>query len=180
MLHTCAFNLNSYYETIQVLGAGSMGSVTKVKKRESVIGGSARQDYVNQIHGIEGFCFSLPIIGHMLRSCTGRDLGQRVKRDLFVTSPSSVDSERDISASSTSGRSRSFHRSPSSTISYARKELYFALKTIHLDRVTDQQLVEELQNEIDILRSMDHPNICLLYTSPSPRDRQKSRMPSSA
>jgi serine/threonine protein kinase len=37
--------------------------------------------------------------------------------------------------------------------------LYFALKTIHLDRVTDQQLVEELQNEIDILRSMDHPNI---------------------
>ena len=25
-----------------------------------------------------------------------------------------------------------------------------------------------------------HPRICLLYTSPSPRDRQKSRMPSSA
>ena len=25
-----------------------------------------------------------------------------------------------------------------------------------------------------------HSNICLLYTSPSPRDRQKSRMPSSA
>ena len=25
-----------------------------------------------------------------------------------------------------------------------------------------------------------HVNICLLYTSPSPRDRQKSRMPSSA
>ena len=26
----------------------------------------------------------------------------------------------------------------------------------------------------------DFPEICLLYTSPSPRDRQKSRMPSSA
>ena len=25
-----------------------------------------------------------------------------------------------------------------------------------------------------------HPNLCLLYTSPSPRDRQKTRMPSSA
>ena len=25
-----------------------------------------------------------------------------------------------------------------------------------------------------------HLNVCLLYTSPSPRDRQKSRMPSSA
>ena len=26
----------------------------------------------------------------------------------------------------------------------------------------------------------NHSSICLLYTSPSPRDRQKSRMPSSA
>ena len=26
----------------------------------------------------------------------------------------------------------------------------------------------------------EHPGTCLLYTSPSPRDRQKSRMPSSA
>ena len=25
-----------------------------------------------------------------------------------------------------------------------------------------------------------NPNVCLLYTSPSPRDRQKTRMPSSA
>ena len=28
--------------------------------------------------------------------------------------------------------------------------------------------------------SIQMPNGCLLYTSPSPRDRQKSRMPSSA
>ena len=28
--------------------------------------------------------------------------------------------------------------------------------------------------------SLDHPDCCLLYTSPSPRDRQKPRMPSSA
>ena len=27
---------------------------------------------------------------------------------------------------------------------------------------------------------VQHPTSCLLYTSPSPRDRQKSRMPSSA
>ena len=30
------------------------------------------------------------------------------------------------------------------------------------------------------LARRNHPNGCLLYTSPSPRDRQKSRMPSSA
>ena len=31
-----------------------------------------------------------------------------------------------------------------------------------------------------IVHNADRPAICLLYTSPSPRDRQKSRMPSSA
>ena len=35
---------------------------------------------------------------------------------------------------------------------------------------TDAQILDDLKN----------PYTCLLYTSPSPRDRQKSRMPSSA
>ena len=42
----------------------------------------------------------------------------------------------------------------------------------------------EVQKGIQLHREIDsytdnHP-VCLLYTSPSPRDRQKSRMPSSA
>ena len=37
------------------------------------------------------------------------------------------------------------------------------------------------EDEIQALIAQVAPNdICLLYTSPSPRDRQKSRMPSSA
>ena len=39
------------------------------------------------------------------------------------------------------------------------------------------------KEEVGLLQSRyrnKHPRICLLYTSPSPRDRQKSRMPSSA
>ena len=32
----------------------------------------------------------------------------------------------------------------------------------------------------DIVLEESEDHICLLYTSPSPRDRQKSRMPSSA
>ena len=32
----------------------------------------------------------------------------------------------------------------------------------------------------DLFNSFERPVDCLLYTSPSPRDRQKSRMPSSA
>ena len=38
----------------------------------------------------------------------------------------------------------------------------------------DQAIFESSLNSINLLKD------CLLYTSPSPRDRQKSRMPSSA
>ena len=37
-----------------------------------------------------------------------------------------------------------------------------------------------LQHKIQFKLYSDDANFCLLYTSPSPRDRQKSRMPSSA
>ena len=48
--------------------------------------------------------------------------------------------------------------------------------------------LEELQEQREVLAqeaaevaaSIDLSEACLLYTSPSPRDRQKSRMPSSA
>ena len=36
------------------------------------------------------------------------------------------------------------------------------------------------QEQIFMVFSGEHQNICLLYTSPSPRDQRGSRMPSSA
>ena len=36
------------------------------------------------------------------------------------------------------------------------------------------------ENIRNFFQEEDSVNVCLLYTSPSPRDRQKSRMPSSA
>ena len=38
--------------------------------------------------------------------------------------------------------------------------------------------LDQAKNKLMMIFVMSHP--CLLYTSPSPRDRQKSRMPSSA
>ena len=46
---------------------------------------------------------------------------------------------------------------------------YFVTETIHENRMSEHFAVFST-----------HLNDCLLYTSPSPRDRQKSRMPSSA
>ena len=36
----------------------------------------------------------------------------------------------------------------------------YALKSLVIDRVSDPTFIQELQNEIDILRKLDHPNIC--------------------
>ena len=54
--------------------------------------------------------------------------------------------------------------------------------------IADQSVIKELQKGgkiIFIRHSLapgngDPDNICLLYTSPSPRDKRQSRMPSSA
>ena len=45
---------------------------------------------------------------------------------------------------------------------------------------TAKNLITVGDNLAEGLKIMEGSNICLLYTSPSPRDRQKSRMPSSA
>ena len=45
--------------------------------------------------------------------------------------------------------------------------------------VKDLEKVDAKDSQVDIV-SLIRVRCCLLYTSPSPRDRQKSRMPSSA
>ena len=37
-------------------------------------------------------------------------------------------------------------------------EMKYAMKSIHLNRITDDTFVEELQNEIQILKQLDHPH----------------------
>ena len=58
-------------------------------------------------------------------------------------------------------------------------------KTVHCNFVMDETYHQNLKliaiRKGDSLKSVLQEAIsCLLYTSPSPRDRQKSRMPSSA
>ena len=59
---------------------------------------------------------------------------------------------------------------------------YFAAQALQNlandDRVFEIDMIERLPTPWGLVRSGVAP--CLLYTSPSPRDRQKARMPSSA
>ena len=66
-----------------------------------------------------------------------------------------------------------------------KKQPYIKFKMserLNLDEATsDRQDHDSDMNFNDTINNAPNtPNTCLLYTSPSPRDRQKSRMPSSA
>ena len=62
-------------------------------------------------------------------------------------------------------------------VSMETKTLYYA----HTDKKAYQNLVKEIITRGKIASKDEREYYyCLLYTSPSPRDRQKSRMPSSA
>ena len=50
----------------------------------------------------------------------------------------------------------------------------------HTDRIRLGTAVLQLAGRTPANAAMAMATLCLLYTSPSPRDRQKSRMPSSA
>ena len=48
------------------------------------------------------------------------------------------------------------------------------IKTLHLDNINPKTIAMHPEESREVLKT------CLLYTSPSPRDRTRSRMPSSA
>ena len=54
------------------------------------------------------------------------------------------------------------------------------IKCIFSEPQYNPKIIETLGNDMNISTGVMDPLGCLLYTSPSPRDRQKSRMPSSA
>ena len=49
-----------------------------------------------------------------------------------------------------------------------------------LQRLNIQDVLIDAGYHLNRRDGLRYPSYCLLYTSPSPRDRQKSRMPSSA
>ena len=61
-------------------------------------------------------------------------------------------------------------------------KMYFGLSE---DQEFFQENIKKFLDDnasVDVIRKIatDHPEHCLLYTSPSPRDKRQSRMPSSA
>eukprot|EP00934_Nitzschia_sp_Nitz4_P009132 Nitzschia sp. Nitz4//scaffold133_size116822//53772//55998//NITZ4_003806-RA/size116822-snap-gene-0.3-mRNA-1//1//CDS//3329535393//9122//frame0 len=167
------------YEVVKVLGDGSMGSVSKVQKRFNAVGGSARKEFVNR-EKLHNFCFG--IFDNCVLFCPP-------KKDGLVVDPTSsddpsgdaatavavnIDKEKETSVRFNLPESHHQRDRPldakikqrkyasaksSSLIKYDHKDVYYALKSIHLDRCKDSVYRQELLNEIGILQRLDHPNI---------------------
>lgn len=139
-----------YYEVISILGEGSMGSVSKVKRRTDSIGGSSRLDYVQReahrkIEALkeENYCaFILQSMLLPLQECWGKHVERK--------RPSILQSQRswlDRTSSNLSSVSASRHRT------------VYALKSIHLGQMSDPGFLVEMENECHLLQSLDHSSI---------------------
>jgi hypothetical protein len=157
-------NPYTYYEVMNILGLGSMGSVSMVRKRPSAIGGSARKNVSNDENEGENLvaepreqdqlvCFQLPIIGP-IAIWLHQSFRKTISSDDIITKSKS-NSDRTGDTLQTVGSQDNDNNSQTSTSS----DLKFAMKSIHLSRCTDPSFVEELQNEIAILKTLDHPHI---------------------
>jgi hypothetical protein len=213
LLVVLCFMFHRFYETLEPLGEGSMGSVSKVRKRQDVIGGSARPDFIKkhppklsifeewfkpihrqssefsftfssgrQAEGTQEMnCFSLfccpvketrasssldPIredaslggtledVNSQQQGCWGNFLlrfmrknGQNANYTTISAKIGSEQSERDIKAQIEDELEKELKHSTSSMITYGHKDAVYALKSIHLDRVSNADFMKELKNE---------------------------------
>jgi serine/threonine protein kinase len=145
-----------YYDVVSVLGVGSMGSVAKVQKKQEVVGGSARkelQDHFRRERRLDD-CFKLPLVGGLFQFCLTGVLKMDSHNAFHRSHDISSNSSSILQPRATGDANRSSNESINSTSS-----IVYAMKSIHLSRVTDDNFVQELRNEIQILRTLDHPHI---------------------
>lgn len=161
-----------FYQVTVNLGCGSMGDVKLVKKRANKVGGSARRDYQQAIkrQQQEEKCLNLPVIGNLFQTCIDNDDEDRDRNGLLVPESSqhsvfSFLSGGTADESTTVSAERSFEDSllksnddGSSNESSSSQQSY-AMKSILLDQVMQDEFIAELRNEIAILKDLDHPNI---------------------
>ena len=56
----------------------------------------------------------------------------------------------------------------------------YNIDSLHVDPIEDFEPFRFIEDELGIKFQVGEVSSCLLYTSPSPRDKRQSRMPSSA
>lgn len=144
------------YEIMEMLGEGSMGSVSRVRKRVEAVGGSARAAFVQKHHtpsaAAKCCCFGwlrflqLPSQGDVM---VVSDNGSEGSSTTATAAAKKTRSSRSVGSSSTTASSttnRKMYRQSSSIVKFdTHKDTFYALKSIHLDRCSTKEYVDELK-----------------------------------
>lgn len=148
-----------FYQVTRNLGSGSMGDVKLVKKRDNRVGGSARRDMQEAVRRQkrEEECLNLPVVGNFFQFCIDGNLKDEAATNASSHSFLSFHSVEKEDPSVVTP-SRSFEDSLLND-GGSKSEIIYAMKSIHLDQVARREFIDELRNEIEILKDLDHPNI---------------------
>ncbi len=155
-----------------------------VKKRDSNVGGTARWHNLSDrkklelkgVHPTLVVAATLPIIGDFVKQCVGLDEQEKENAVVVGTFGQGIDSlnvsrRAEIKLST---REDSFRMNPNAPAhirinTYLEKEkargkyeAYYALKSIHLNKVQDPVFVNELKNEIEVMKRLDHAHLSRL------------------
>lgn len=136
---------------------GTLGNVTSVRKHRDYIGGSARQKIVDiivkdDIKSDSKQCFQVPLIGKLFRFCVfKKDDIKENEQDAFVIVPN-------ISKRSKEENDNNTHTSTNLKVDH-QPDIIHAMKSIRLLHASDVRYLNELKNEVDILKELDHPHI---------------------
>jgi len=138
------------YEIEKIIGEGSMGSVFAAKKREGAFDGFGSQAaschrVKTHISGEENLPLDCSM--HSSTSAPNLELSMHISKNSSFGSPRSY---RGFGSTMKIG-----HSSP---WCFHEDSHTFALKTIQLNKISETFL-KELRNEVEILKSLDHPNI---------------------
>lgn len=144
-------NFSDYYEILDCIGRGGLCKVYKIQKKHDKIGGSSR-------------------VGNVRRPVRPSSKQPRYR---FLRVPASTSVEL-ISAtaldiqSTTSKLEQSTKVQPNALLASSTqnqvqyKEMVFALKDINL-AIVPADKIEQLKNEVEILKTLDHKNIIKAY-----------------
>lgn len=138
----------AFYDVHKLLGTGSMGTVATVRKKPHTVGFSARFNVKARQKTQERIdtCFNFPLLGPLFRHCF------KGQADAMLEEASLSHHKGDDDTAATAGSSAS----SSSSMTYA-------MKSIHLHCVKDPTFINELKNEIEVLKTLDHPHIIKIF-----------------
>ena len=111
-----------------------MGNVTRVRKREHRKGGSAREQ------NVEHCCLFRLLPSLQQRSPWRATTSSSTSTISLGSSDSTTDQHQQKER-------RSLHSQPSQLVSYQKKDMVYALKSIHLNRCSSETFRRELENE---------------------------------